>query len=171
MTNNSGFWGPPTSSIDWCESNYLHNYYIAETFNTASNAFYLVTSLGAMYRTYRSIRSQKKIQLFDLSRFYLMYTFGLLVCIGSFLFHATLLKKFQLLDELPMMYRYDPFTSSITHSQLVVFYIAFFLDDIIKPYSIGLKTLVGGSILLLGIGITIMMLWWPTVRKRSTINT
>jgi dihydroceramidase len=106
--NNSiihGYWGAPTASIDWCEANYLHNQYIAETFNTVSNAFYLVTSLGSMYRTYRSVQGQSKLSQWDMARFYLLYLFGLTVCIGSFMFHATLLKSFQLLDELPMLYR------------------------------------------------------------------
>lgn len=25
-----GYWGPPTSTLDWCEENYVSSYYIAE---------------------------------------------------------------------------------------------------------------------------------------------
>ena len=31
------FWGPSTSSVDWCESNYAHSRHIAELFNTLSS--------------------------------------------------------------------------------------------------------------------------------------
>jgi len=33
----SGFWGPPTSSIDWCETNYAQSRFVAEWFNTTSS--------------------------------------------------------------------------------------------------------------------------------------
>ncbi|KAI8393790.1 uncharacterized protein BYT42DRAFT_18851 [Radiomyces spectabilis] len=42
MTNNLldvepvGYWGPITSSVDWCEKNYTHWYYVAEWWNTLS---------------------------------------------------------------------------------------------------------------------------------------
>src|SRR5205814_10181970 len=32
-----GFWGPPTSTIDWCEANYAHSRYVCEWFNTLSS--------------------------------------------------------------------------------------------------------------------------------------
>jgi dihydroceramidase len=36
-----GFWGPSTSSVDWCESNYEMNAYMAE-FNNTTSSFSLV---------------------------------------------------------------------------------------------------------------------------------
>ena len=33
---SSGVWGPPTSSVDWCETNYDWSQYVAEMFNTLS---------------------------------------------------------------------------------------------------------------------------------------
>lgn len=28
--DREGYWGPPTSTLDWCEENYAVSYYIAE---------------------------------------------------------------------------------------------------------------------------------------------
>ncbi|KAJ3411621.1 hypothetical protein HDV05_001990 [Chytridiales sp. JEL 0842] len=36
---NPGYWGPVTSTLDWCEENYIHSHYIAELFNTLSMIF------------------------------------------------------------------------------------------------------------------------------------
>ena len=38
----SGFFGPPTATIDWCERNYEMTRYIAEFWNTLSNFWILV---------------------------------------------------------------------------------------------------------------------------------
>lgn len=35
----NGYWGIPTSTIDWCEENYVVSTYIAEAINTTTNAF------------------------------------------------------------------------------------------------------------------------------------
>ncbi len=32
-----GFWGPRTASVDWCEPNYVHTFWIAEFWNTLSS--------------------------------------------------------------------------------------------------------------------------------------
>ena len=37
LHNAAGFWGPVTSSVDWCEHNYEVSYYVAEFFNCFSN--------------------------------------------------------------------------------------------------------------------------------------
>ena len=37
LHNAAGFWGPVTSSVDWCEHNYAVSYYVAEFFNCFSN--------------------------------------------------------------------------------------------------------------------------------------
>lgn len=31
------FWGPSSSSVDWCEKNYAHTRYVAEMWNTLSS--------------------------------------------------------------------------------------------------------------------------------------
>ena len=41
-----GYWGPVTSSIDWCEENYVQSYYIAEFWNTITNAGFIALGGG-----------------------------------------------------------------------------------------------------------------------------
>jgi len=89
------FWGWPTSTIDWCEENYKITPYIAEFVNTVTNAFFI--SL-ALYGVRNSIRQKYH-------PWFIATEMGfLLVGVGSWLFHATLLYQFQLLDELPMIW-------------------------------------------------------------------
>ena len=49
ITEYTGFWGPSTSSVDWCESNYEMTEYMAE-FNNSLSSFSMVLSglLGLM---------------------------------------------------------------------------------------------------------------------------
>ncbi|XP_028405611.1 alkaline ceramidase 3-like [Dendronephthya gigantea] len=90
-----GVWGIPTSTLDWCEENYLVTEYVAEFWNTITNYFMVVPPLLAMLRCY---------QLGYDTRFLLSFLSFMGIGIGSTLFHATLQYKMQLLDELPMIY-------------------------------------------------------------------
>lgn len=90
-----GFWGPPSSTIDWCEENYVVSTYIAEALNTVTNSVFIALALFATYSAYKN-----KLEL----RFVLSTLGFCLVGIGSWLFHMTLQYRFQLLDELPMIY-------------------------------------------------------------------
>lgn len=91
----SGYWGKPSSLIDWCEENYVVSSYMAEWSNTLTNTIFLVTAAYSIYTVYRN-----KLEF----RFVLVgLGFGT-VGIGSWLFHMTLQYRFQLLDELPMLY-------------------------------------------------------------------
>lgn len=104
-----GFWSPHTATIDWCESNYVVTDYIAEFWNTISN---LVMILFPLYGVYWSWKHSKYAQkhstaskpLFSVSKNIVWCHLGLvLVGVGSWLFHMTLLYPAQLLDELPMI--------------------------------------------------------------------
>jgi dihydroceramidase len=89
-----GFWGAPTSTVDWCEANYVVTPFICEFFNTISSvAMILAGGLGAL----------RHRRVFDR---WMLLAFGLLgiVGLGSIAFHATLKFEFQMLDELPMLY-------------------------------------------------------------------
>ncbi|KAF9316880.1 Alkaline ceramidase 3 [Podila horticola] len=101
-----GFWGPPTSSVDWCEDNYVITQYIAEFFNSFSSFAMIFLGEAACYSIDRLQASLDRIQpkKTSLFRFKLAFRTITVVGIGSFLFHATLLHKMQMLDELPMLY-------------------------------------------------------------------
>ncbi|KAF9206293.1 Alkaline ceramidase 3 [Haplosporangium sp. Z 27] len=112
----AGYWGPPTSSIDWCEDNYVLSYYIAEFFNSFSSFAMILLGEAACYSINRLESSMANRSSVDgksaktaapvqsLFRFKLAFRTITVVGIGSFLFHATLLHKMQMLDELPMLY-------------------------------------------------------------------
>jgi dihydroceramidase len=90
----AGFWGMPTSTVDWCEANYAVTPFICEFFNTISSLAMIVAGgLGAFVHR----------RVFDR---WMLAAFGCLgvVGLGSVAFHATLRFEFQLLDELPMLY-------------------------------------------------------------------
>jgi len=89
-----GFWGPTTSSVDWCETNYAHLYYVSELFNSVSSlAMVLAGVLGIML--HRRVLER---------RFMLAFAMVSVVGLGSIAFHATLLFQFQMMDELPMLW-------------------------------------------------------------------
>lgn len=90
-----GFWGIPTSTIDWCEENYVVSPFVAEALNTITNAVFIALAVFAIVSTYRN-----HLEL----RFQLLAFGFLLVGIGLWLFHMTLRYEYQLLDELPMIY-------------------------------------------------------------------
>jgi dihydroceramidase len=89
-----GFWGSPTSSVDWCEANYRYSPYVCELFNTLSSfALVLAGCLGAWL--HRRVLER---------RFLLAYCALCVVGLGSVAFHATLRFELQMLDELPMLW-------------------------------------------------------------------
>ncbi|OWZ18339.1 Alkaline phytoceramidase [Phytophthora megakarya] len=90
-----GFWGPPTSTIDWCESNYEHNYYIAEFWNTISNSLFVLLGLYGLYRS---------IKMGFEPRFHLQFIGVMITGFGSAMFHGTLQHVYQQCDETPMVW-------------------------------------------------------------------
>lgn len=91
----NGFWGKPTSTIDWCEENYVVLSYVAEALNTVTNLGFILLASFAIYHA-----STNRLE----PRFVLTALGFLLVGVGLWLFHMTLRYEFQLLDELPMIY-------------------------------------------------------------------
>ncbi|WWC95973.1 hypothetical protein V866_002840 [Kwoniella sp. B9012] len=92
---SSGFWGEHTSTIDWCEKNYVHTPYIAETVNTLTN---LPSILLGLYGFFSVLNNGLP------KRFAYCYLGLSLIGIGSFGFHMSLRWEWQLMDELPMIY-------------------------------------------------------------------
>ena len=89
-----GFWGTPTATVDWCESNYAHLSFVCEFFNSLSSlAMVLVGVVGLLLH-------RRVLEGRLLGGFALVSVVGL----GSIAFHATLRFELQMLDELPMLY-------------------------------------------------------------------
>jgi len=99
--NREGMW-EVTSTIDWCEPNYLHSSYVAETWNTFSNLIYIILSLYFLYQSSRLFKSDPRLKTRKLMRIVVSSVAIVIVGVGSFLFHMTLLKEYQALDELAM---------------------------------------------------------------------
>jgi hypothetical protein len=80
------------STVDWCEKNYEVTRYIAEFWNTISGISIMISSIYFY------------INLTKYKEYFLNMTIKLIsVSIGTILFHSTLLYKYQLLDEIPMI--------------------------------------------------------------------
>ncbi|KAL0281900.1 UNVERIFIED_CONTAM: Alkaline ceramidase [Sesamum angustifolium] len=77
----SSFWGPVTSTHEWCEPNYVHSSYIAEFFNTVSNVPCIILALIGLVNSLR--------QRFE-KRFSVLHVSNMVLAIGSMLYHATL---------------------------------------------------------------------------------
>ncbi|PIA38177.1 hypothetical protein AQUCO_02800081v1 [Aquilegia coerulea] len=96
MTNTApSFWGPVTSTTEWCESNYTHSFYIAEFYNTLSNSPSILLAFIGLITAF-SQRFEKRFSVLHLS--------NMILSIGSMLFHATLQNVQQQSDETPMVW-------------------------------------------------------------------
>ena len=92
----TGYWGAPNALKDYCEANYVVSYYFAEFFNTISSIPFFIQAVIGCYLTHKYATKEFR---FKLCYFSLMF-----VGFGSFLFHATLQYRFQLLDAIPMLF-------------------------------------------------------------------
>ncbi|KAF4144984.1 Ceramidase [Phytophthora infestans] len=77
----TGYWGPPTSTIDWCELNYEHSFYIAEFWNTISNSLFVLLGLYGLYRS---------IKMGFEPRFHLQFIGVMVTGFGSAMLHGRL---------------------------------------------------------------------------------
>jgi|HubBroStandDraft_6_1064221.scaffolds.fasta_scaffold67486_2 dihydroceramidase len=93
--HTAGFWGAPTSTVDWCEANYEHSPYICEFFNTVTSLAMVVAGIAGVV-----VARRKQLEPRFMAAFVALAVVGL----GSAAFHATLRFELQMLDELPMIY-------------------------------------------------------------------
>lgn len=49
-----GVWGETTSTIDWCEENYVVSPYIAEWSNTLTNSVFILSAIYTTYSAYKN---------------------------------------------------------------------------------------------------------------------
>ncbi|PLN85354.1 alkaline phytoceramidase [Aspergillus taichungensis] len=90
-----GYWGPVTSTLNWCEEDYYATVYSAEIVNTVTNLLFMWLGVKGI----RSCLRHEHDQIFLVA-----YCGYLVVGTGSFLFHSTLKYPMQLVDELSMIY-------------------------------------------------------------------
>ncbi|CAG5117827.1 unnamed protein product [Candidula unifasciata] len=95
MPPGTGYWGQQTATIEWCEENYVVSYYVAEFWNTLSNAVIIFSPLVMLILCYT--------QKYE-TRFVCTFAAMTVVGIGSVFFHMTLKYNMQLMDELPMVW-------------------------------------------------------------------
>ena len=84
LHNAAGFWGPVTSSVDWCEHNYEVAYYVAEFFNCFSNLAIVAAGLLGLRNALRHGYPRRVLVL---------YTAITVIGLGSAAFHGTLTRQ------------------------------------------------------------------------------
>jgi len=89
-----GYWGHIDADFNWCEGDYIHSEYVAETVNVWTSFVYLAPPLVALEMMPRLILSE--------TRWILSLVWIALIGLGSAAFHTTLRYQEQLCDELPM---------------------------------------------------------------------
>lgn len=96
----SGYWagyrGWAPSTVEWCEVNYELCSWIAEFWNSFSSLAIIAAGVIGVVLSQRYGQGEM--------RFILAYLAIIGVGIGSVLFHMTLLRPMQILDEVPMIY-------------------------------------------------------------------
>ena len=90
----TGWWGEKTANTNWCERDYAVTPYIAEFGNSLSSLAIVGNGIYGIVRHKDSTET----------RYFWAYFIFIVVGVGSALFHGTLRREFQLLDELPMMW-------------------------------------------------------------------
>jgi dihydroceramidase len=98
MEQSSGFWLPHSSSVDFCEKDYLISPYIVEFHNSWSSiaGIALLPALALIFSSYSNPTKEWRFTVMNL----ILITVG----IGSFMLHSTLKALAQSSDEVPMLY-------------------------------------------------------------------
>ena len=89
-----GFWGSKTSSVNFCEADYLHSAYIAEFHNAWTSLIFIWLPLVGLY--YANPTKEW--------RFVWAYIQLIITGIGSVILHTTLTSAGQQADEIPMLW-------------------------------------------------------------------
>ena len=89
-----GWWGEKTANTNWCEADYAVTPYIAEFGNSLSSLAIVGNGVYGIFRHWGTTET----------RYFWAYFIFIVVGVGSALFHGTLRREFQLLDELPMIW-------------------------------------------------------------------
>ena len=90
------YWGSVDANVDWCERNYATTQYCAEFYNALSSLPIAGFALFGLIMGRRHARADTRISF--------AFSLMVLVGLGSFMFHATLRRYAQAMDELPMLY-------------------------------------------------------------------
>ena len=98
----ASFWGPITSSVDFCEPNYEGTRFVAEPANAASSLILVWVGLAGLVGARRRERQSPGGRWHDLS-FACLYGTLAAVGAGSVMLHLTLTAWGQALDEIPML--------------------------------------------------------------------
>jgi len=94
-TDAYGHWGPPTGDYNFCEVDYAITYYLAEFFSAMSSI--PIALYGVYYLRQTALHGHGwKIALSSVG--------VIIIGVGSFAFHGTMLREGQMLDELPMLW-------------------------------------------------------------------
>ncbi|KAH7136655.1 ceramidase-domain-containing protein [Dactylonectria macrodidyma] len=108
-----GFWGQQTSTLNFCEEDYVLSFYCAEFCNTLTNGLFL-------WLGFKGIRNCLKYSHPGI--FLVAYIGYIVVGMGSISFHTTLKYPMQLVDELSMIYTTCLMMyASFSHSRSKVF--------------------------------------------------
>ena len=99
--NATGFWGPVDAVHQFCEPHYATTYYAAEFYNGLSSIVFVLTA----WQCYRTLPDSSSTS----SSTDIMWIRGLcgwlaLIGVGSILFHLTMRRTSQFLDEGPMIF-------------------------------------------------------------------
>lgn len=92
-----------TSSIDWCEENYIYSNYIAEFWNTISSFCMVFSGIYLHFKQKRS-PSIQRLHTKCITSLTLVNTGMVFIGVGSILFHMILSRYSQALDEIPMIW-------------------------------------------------------------------
>jgi dihydroceramidase len=88
--SETGFWGPVDANHQFCEPHYDNTFFLAEFYNALSSLIYVGIGIYIFRRIQDPwIRASS--------------SWLCLIGVGSFLFHGTMRRSMQLLDEIPMV--------------------------------------------------------------------